>query len=289
MTGRMRVTILGCGSSGGVPRMGGEDGKGAWGACDPNEPKNRRTRCSILVEKAHPEHGFHPDHVTTVLVDTSPDMRAQLLAAECKRLDAVLYTHDHADQSHGIDDLRVLAGAMRQRVPVYIDDHTSGELVNRFRYCFEQKPGSVYPPILDKQPMPDCGVPFTIDGPAGALPVVAFLQGHGPVDSLGFRFGPVAYSSDVKEISDDSFDVLRGVDVWIVDALQYKPHLTHAHLDLALEWIARVRPKRAVLTNLHVHMDYQSLRRDLPEGVEPAYDGLCIEIAASSPTCSKTS
>ncbi len=277
----LRVTILGCGSSGGVPRFGGADGAGEWGACDPKELKNRRTRCSILVERAHPEFGFQHDKVTSVLVDTSPDMRAQLLAARCSHLDAVLFTHDHADQCHGIDDLRVFAIQMRKRMPVYIDDATAGALLKRFDYCFEQKPGSIYPSILEKIDMPLNGPPnenaFSIDGPAGPVPVEAFLQFHGSVDSLGFRFGDIAYSSDVVGLPEESFEALAGVDTWIIDALQYKPHKTHAHLDLALEWIARVKPKRAVLTNLHVHMDYQTLMRELPPGVEPAYDGMRID------------
>lgn len=283
MTETLRVTVLGSGSSGGVPRFGGADGTGDWGACDPAEPKNRRTRCSILVQRAHEEYGFQHDKMTAALVDTSPDMRAQLLAARCSRLDAVLYTHDHADQTHGLDDLRVFALQMRRRMPVYIDDATSGELLRRFHYCFVQQSGSLYPPILDKIDMPPCGETFSINGSGGDIPVTAFLQHHGPVNSLGFRFGGaaggVAYSSDVVGLPEESFEILEGVDTWIVDALQYKPHATHAHLDLALEWIARVKPRRAVLTNLHVHMDYQTLKRDLPDGVEPAYDGMKLDIA----------
>ncbi len=288
MTGRLRVTILGSGSSGGVPRFGGADGTGEWGACDPAEPKNRRTRCSILVQRAHATYGFRHDKVTSVLVDTSPDMRAQLLAARCSRLDAVLYTHDHADQSHGLDDLRVFALQMRRRIPVYIDDDTAGQLLTRFRYCFSQPPGSPYPPILDKIDMPPCGEMFTVSGPSGDIPVTAFLQNHGGVDSLGFRFGGcsasgksggVAYSSDVVGLPEESFAILDGVDTWIVDALQYKPHATHAHLDLALEWIERVRPVHGILTNLHIHMDYQTLKRDLPPHVEPAFDGMYFDIS----------
>lgn len=277
MTGNLRVTILGSGSSGGVPRFGGADGAGEWGACDPNEPKNRRTRCSILLQRAHEQHGYRHDAVTSVLVDTSPDMRAQLLAARCSRLDGVLFTHDHADQSHGIDDLRVFALQMRKRIPVYIDDETAGVLLDRFDYCFVQKPGSFYPAILQKIDMPSCGDETAVTGPSGAIPVIPFLQEHGSVQSLGFRFGDIAYSSDVVGLPEESFAILAGVKTWIVDALQYKPHGTHAHLDLALEWIARVKPQRAILTNLHVHMDYATLQRELPEGVEPAYDGLTVE------------
>jgi len=274
----IRVVILGCGSSGGVPRLGGDDGAGVWGDCDPHEPKNRRTRCSILVQRADPKHGFAQGKTTNVLVDTSPDMRAQLLAAKCGHLDAVLFTHDHADQCHGIDDLRMLAIAMRKRVPTYVDEATSGAILARFQYCFEQAPGSLYPAILEKRDMPACGRVFDIKGAGASLPVIAFLQNHGNVDSLGFRFGPIAYSSDVVGLPEESFDLLNGVDTWIVDALQMRPHKTHAHLDLALEWIARVKPRRAILTNLHVDMDYQTLKNTLPEGVEPAFDGLTLTI-----------
>lgn len=273
MTG-LKATILGCGSSGGVPRPGGPGGAGDWGLCDPTEPKNRRTRCSLLVEQR--EEGR--DGATAVLVDTSPDLRAQLLAARCARVDAVLYTHDHADQTHGIDDLRAFALAARARVPVYVDEETSGEIVERFSYCFAQPPGSLYAPILERRNLPKAGEAFAVDGPGGRLAVRSFLQHHGGVDSLGFRFGPIAYSSDVVDLPEASFAALAGVEVWIVDALQTRPHKTHAHLDLALRWIERVRPRRAVLTNLHVTMDYQTLRASLPEGVEPAFDGMIIEI-----------
>jgi phosphoribosyl 1,2-cyclic phosphate phosphodiesterase len=271
--GRLRIRILGCGSSGGVPRIGGAGGAGDWGACDPLEPKNRRTRCSILVERRAAAGA------TSVLVDTSPDLRAQLLDARCARLDAVLYTHDHADQLHGIDDLRVLAILERQRVRVYIDDATSGGIVARFRYCFEQEPGSIYRPILERRIMPAAGDPFMIDGAGGAVPCVAFRQNHGNVDSLGFRFGDCAYSSDVVGLPEESFRALDGVRTWIVDALQPRPHRTHAHLALTLDWIARVKPERAILTNLHNSMDYAALRASLPKGVEPAFDGLEIEAA----------
>lgn len=267
----LKAVILGCGSSGGVPRAGGPDGAGDWGSCDPKEPKNRRSRCSLLVERTSAAGS------TYALVDTSPDLRAQLLAAKVPRVDAVLYTHDHADQTHGIDDLRAIALAQRARVPVYIDDETSGAIAERFAYCFVQPPGSLYVPILEKRTMPRAGEPFAIDGPGGAIPAVAFLQDHGGVNSLGFRFGPIAYSSDVVGLSGESFEILSGVDVWIVDALQTRPHKTHAHLDLTLRWIERVRPKRAILTNLHVTMDYQALRKSLPNGVEPAFDGMTLE------------
>lgn len=272
-----RVVILGCGASGGVPRPGGPDGAGEWGACDPSEPKNRRTRCSILVQGFKTARDRAAAKATNVLVDTAPDMRQQLLAAHCAHIDTVFYTHDHADQCHGIDDLRAFALQMRRRIPVYIDPHTAQALLDRFSYCFKRPAGSFYPPILDNKVMPASGDTVRVDGPGGGVPCTPFHQDHGPVDSLGFRFGSVAYSSDVVGLPEESFEVLAGVDVWIVDALQYEPHATHAHLDLTLEWIERVKPRLAVLTNLHIHMDYDALVSSLPSGVVPAYDGMTIE------------
>ncbi|MGE0408010.1 MAG: MBL fold metallo-hydrolase [Amphiplicatus sp.] len=272
----IRAIILGCGSSGGVPRLGGPHGAGDWGRCDPSEPKNRRSRCSLLVECGDVA-ARRAAGMTCVLVDASPDMRMQLLEARTPRLDAVLFTHDHADQTHGIDDLRVFAIAQKARVPVYIDEETSGHLLKRFSYCFAQKAGSYYPPVLERRTTPAPGETFLVEGPGGAIPVTPFLQFHGGVNSLGFRFGDIAYSSDVVGLPEESFEALRGVRTWIVDALQIKPHLSHAHLDLTLEWIARVRPERAILTNLHVTMDYRTLKETLPDGVEPAYDGLIVE------------
>lgn len=253
----MKVTILGSGSSGGVPRIGND-----WGACDPNEPRNRRRRCSILVEEGD----------TTLLVDTSPDLREQLLDAGVGAVDAVVYTHDHADQVHGIDDLRVLALRMRERIDVYGDPATLASLRTRFSYIFEQAPGSGYPPIARSHELPS-GETAAIAG----VSIGTFVQQHGEIESLGLRFGPIAYSCDLSGISDAALDALAGVPVWIVDALRYRPHPSHAHLDQALEWIARVKPGRAVLTNLHVDMDYRTLLDSLPDGVEPAYDGMVID------------
>ncbi len=274
--GRHRAVILGCGSSGGVPRLGGPDGAGNWGTCDPNEPKNRRTRCSLLVERAN---GAFDDRasVTSIVIDTSPDMRAQLLAARVEHVDAVLLTHDHADQTHGLDDLRAFAIAKRKRVPVHLDRSVAGGVVERFRYCFEQAPGSWYTAILEERALPACGEMFTISGPGGDVTATAFRQHHGPVDSFGYRIGDLAYSSDVAALPEDSFDILAGVKVWIVDALQMTPHGTHAHLERTLGWIAAVRPERAILTNLHNTMDYKTLISLLPPGVEPAFDGLIVD------------
>lgn len=265
----LSIEILGCGSSRGVPGVGGPDGAGDWGLCDPAEPRNRRLRCSALVRKRS-ETGE-----TRILIDTSPDLRQQLLAARVARLDAVLITHDHADQTHGIDDLRPLAVFARKRVPIYLDEGTSGEVARRFRYCFE--PAGAYAAILERRALPPAGETVLIDGPGGAVPATPFLQHHGPIDSLGFRCGEIAYSSDVVGLPEESFRVLDGVRIWVIDALQTKPHATHAHLDLALEWIARIRPERAILTNLHLTMDYATLKRTLPKGVEPAYDGMIAE------------
>lgn len=264
---RIEVRILGCGSSGGVPRIGPN-----WGACDPGEPRNRRLRCSVLVQRIATDGA-----ATSVLVDTSPDMREQLLAARANRLDAVLYTHAHADQVNGIDDLRQICYLMQSRVPVYMDAPTTQALTRRFDYCFEQAPGSAYPPILEAFAMPMPGQAFAIDGPGGALPVMAIDHEHGPnMRSLGFRFGDIAYSPDISDLPEESFAHLQGLKVWIVDALRQEPHPTHAHLAKTLEWIARLKPQKAILTNMHVSLDYASLAAELPEGVEPAWDGLTV-------------
>lgn len=271
MSDRIEITILGCGSSGGVPRLGGNDGSGNWGACDPANPKNRRTRCSIMVRR------HSPVSTTCVLVDTSPDLREQLLRARSSDLNGVLITHDHADQLNGIDDLRVVAMHQRRRVDVYADARTGDNILSRFSYCFVQAAGSDYAPIAKMHTIAEPFRPFGIDGAGGAVPVLAFGQSHGTVHSLGFRFGPVAYSADVNALDEAAFAALKGVETWIVDALRYTPHPSHSHVALALEWIARVKPKRAILTNLHVDLDYDTLKRELPPNVEPAYDGMVLE------------
>lgn len=260
MTGELEVVILGSGSSGGVPR-----GDGDWGACDPAEPKNRRTRCSALIRR----HGT--DGATSVLIDTSPDLRAQMLAAEVRHVDAVLYTHDHADQTHGIDDLRVFAMRSRRRIPAYMDNATRDALTDRFRYIFEMVEG--YPPILEPLDIPPHGAPWSVSGAGGAVPVVTFDQAHGPIRSVGYRCGPVAYSSDVSDLDDRAIEAVRGCDLWIVDALRWTAHPTHAHVDKTLDWIARAQVRRAVLTNLHIDLDYNALSAVLPDHVEVAFDG----------------
>lgn len=279
--GLFRATILGCGSSGGAPRVGGADGRGDWGTCDPTEPKNRRTRCSLLVERAHRTDGFSRQSVTSAVIDTAPDFRAQMLANGVQHLDGVALTHDHADQTHGLDDVRAFAIRSRKRVPVWLDRSTSGAVIERFGYCFEQAEGSWYPAILEERAIAQGGAPFEIAGPAGPIPMTPFLQEHGPVNSLGFRIGDLAYSSDVNGLPPDSFDQLAGVRIWIVDALQIAPHGTHANLEMTLRWIEAVKPERAILTNLHVTMDYQTLLKTLPTGVEPAFDGLQVEFRAA--------
>ena len=271
MPDQLRFTILGCGSSGGVPRLGGADEAGNWGACDPANPKNRRRRCSLLVRR------IASRGETRVLVDTSPDMREQLLDARIARLDGVLITHDHADQTHGMDDLRAVTLNAHKRTDVWCDQITWESVMRKFGYCFVQPEGSDYPPILNAQNIPEPFAPFTIAGEGGEVPVLAFAQGHGRMLSLGFRFGPVAYSSDADNLDEAAFAALSGVECWIVDALRHTPHPSHAHLARTLEWIARLRPKRAILTNMHLDMDYETLKRELPEGVEPAFDGMSLD------------
>jgi phosphoribosyl 1,2-cyclic phosphate phosphodiesterase len=254
------VTILGCGTSAGVPRPGGRDGKGEWGAANPADRRNRRRRCSILVQ----------DQGKSLLVDTSPDVRSQLLDAEVERVDAVIWTHHHADQVHGIDDLRPYA--LRQgQIEAWLDRPTYDVLNRRFGYCFGSEQEGFYAPIYR---------PNLIEGPfrAAGIDVLPFTQSHGSVPSLGFRFGTVGYANDVVGLADEAFEALFGVKILIVDAMRYRPHPTHAHLELALEWIERIRPQRAFLTNLHIDMDYAELDRQTPGHVQPCHDGLVIEI-----------
>jgi phosphoribosyl 1,2-cyclic phosphate phosphodiesterase len=261
----LKVTILGCGTSGGVPRIGNH-----WGACDPKNPKNRRMRCSLFVERDG------PDGKTAVLVDTSPDLRQQLLDVGVGWLDGVLYTHDHADHTHGIDDLRQVTFNGRRRVDVYYDAATGGLLRSRFAYCFETPPGSEYPSILKGHEI-RAGEPIRILGPGGAVEALPFRQSHGSGETLGFRFGGIAYSPDVSDLPEESLSALENLDVWILDALRYTRHPSHWSVEQALDWVARVKPKRAVLTHMHVDLDYDALARALPAGVEPAYDGMVLE------------
>ncbi|WP_417259116.1 MBL fold metallo-hydrolase [Celeribacter sp.] len=258
----LRFTILGCGSSGGVPRIGG-----LWGECDPNNPKNRRQRCSALVEREG------PNGTTTVLIDTSPDMREQLVRAQVTRLDGVIYTHPHADHVHGLDDLRQVVFLMKERIKVWADSETENDLISRFAYAFVQPHGSDYPPILDLHTI---NGPITVDGPGGAITLTPIPVQHGRIGALGFRIGDLAYIPDVSEIYEDSFPLLEGLNHFVIDALRYKPHPSHAHLERTLEWIDRLAPTSAVLTNMHIDIDYETVAAQTPDHVRPAYDGMTI-------------
>jgi phosphoribosyl 1,2-cyclic phosphate phosphodiesterase len=264
----LTLTILGCGSSGGVPRVAQ-----GWGACDPANPRNRRRRCSVLLERKDGGDGK-----TSVLVDTSPDLREQLLGAAVERLDGVLMTHSHADHTHGIDDLRPLVIAMRQRIDIHMDLPTSRVVRQTFGYVFESPPGSLYPPLLNEQRLTS-GQVVRIEGRGGAVEAVPFLLEHGEIPALGLRFGALAYTPDLNAIPVDSLPLLKGLDTWIIDGLRYKPHPTHLSVDEALGWIERMQPRRAIITNLHTDLDYEELKRRLPAHVTPAYDGMRVEVS----------
>jgi len=254
----MKITMLGCGPSMGVPAIGND-----WGACDPNDPRNRRRRASLLIECRG----------KVILVDTSPDLREQLLNAGIKRIDAVIMTHAHADHLHGIDDLRGVNRLMQSTIALHADAKSMAEIEQRFGYVFEPVPpgGLFYKPTL---------TPHVIDGPftAAGVPFVPFAQDHGFSTTLGLRVGSFAYSTDVNELDDNAFSALAGIEAWVVDCLRYEPHPTHSHLARTLTWIERVKPKRAVLTHLDRPLDYRELAARLPPGVEPGQDGLVIEL-----------
>lgn len=261
----LRVTLLGCGSSGGVPRATGD-----WGVCDPSEPKNQRTRCSLLLQQWSGEAG-PAEEATTVLIDTSPDLRLQLAAAKPSHLDAILISHDHADQTNGFDDVRAFAIKNRRQLPVWMDDATQRTFMHRFGYAFESKGG--YPAIVRHAGHLAPLVPLSIDGPGGKLEITPLDQDHGFSRSLGFRVGPIAYSNDLVDMPPETFAALSGLTLWIVDALRETPHPTHAHLAKSLGWIARLKPAHAVLTNMHIDLDYETLKARLPGDIEPGYDG----------------
>ena len=260
--GEMRFTILGCGSSGGVPRLGG-----IWGDCDPENPRNTRRRCSMLVERET------ADGATRVLIDTSPDLRSQLLDAGVGTLDGVVWTHSHADHVHGLDDLRMIVFNRKTRLPVWADGDTQNDLYSRFGYAFVQPSDSPYPPILD---MHTIDGPVEVTGAGGTIVLRPVKVNHGSIDALGFRIGDLAYLPDVASIPDDAWPMFENLDVWVLDALRRKPHPTHAHLDRALEWMARARPRRGVLTNMHVDMDYATVEAETPDHITPAFDGMVI-------------
>jgi phosphoribosyl 1,2-cyclic phosphate phosphodiesterase len=256
----MRVTMLGCGPSWGVPRIGGE-----WGACDPRNPRNARRRVSVLVEEGG----------SVLLIDTSPDLRLQLLDARIRRIDAVLFTHAHADHLHGIDDLRSVNQLMGRPIPVFANEQSLNEIRRRFGYVFDPvKPARqsfYYKPVLEAN---------VIEGPfrAAGVEVTPFLQDHGFSTTLGFRIGAFAYSTDVLDLDEAAFAALAGIEIWIVDCIRRAPHPTHSHLAKTLGWIERARPRRAVLTHMEESLDYETLARELPAGVEPGYDGLVLEL-----------
>ena len=254
----IKITLLGCGGSHGVPLVGNR-----WGNCDPDNPRNRRRRPSVFVEW---------DGVN-FLIDTGPDLRAQLLDAEIDRIDAVLYTHAHADHTHGIDDIRSIARLGKRCIPAYAEPEVIAQVQNKFAYIFRDSDtlATLYPAVME---------PRTFDGPfeVGDRTVVPFDQDHGICRSTGFRFGPFAYSTDVVDLGDDAFEALDGVEVWIVDCLREGPHPTHAHLEKTLSWIERVGTPRAITTHMNHQTDYETLAAKLPDGVEPGFDGMVIQI-----------
>jgi phosphoribosyl 1,2-cyclic phosphate phosphodiesterase len=261
----LTLTILGCGSSAGVPRpaLG-------WGACDPNNPKNRRRRCSLLVEQTS-HHG-----TTLIVIDTSPDLREQLISTDVDHIDAVFLTHEHADQTHGMDDLRSVVIHMRKRIPVYFNQSTAKDIMARFSYCFISPEGSDYPPILTRHSI-EAGGSQIISGKGGDVTMTAFLVQHGNIPALGYRIGNAAYTPDLNDIPPESFGALENLDLWIVDGLRYTGHPSHFSINDALSWIERFRPKRAVITNMTADVDYEVIRQSLPASVVPAYDNLRIE------------
>ncbi|MZR12642.1 MBL fold metallo-hydrolase [Maritimibacter sp. DP07] len=260
----LTFTILGCGSSGGVPRLGGH-----WGACDPENPKNTRRRCSMLVERTE------GDATTRVLIDTSPDLRSQLLDAGVGTLDAVIYTHSHADHVHGIDDLRMIVFNMRQRLPVWADGATQDALLARFGYAFVQPEGSSYPAILDLHTI-DADSDFTIEGAGGSITFTPFEVEHGSIDALGFRVHDLAYLPDVSDMKPEAWRALDNLDCWVLDALRYTPHPTHAHVEKSLGWLAQSGTRRGVLTNMHIDIDHDTIEAETPDNISAAYDGMTI-------------
>jgi phosphoribosyl 1,2-cyclic phosphate phosphodiesterase len=262
----LTLTILGCGSSAGVPRpaLG-------WGACDPNNPRNRRRRCALLAEQTSDQG------TTRIVIDTSPDLREQLIDANVDHIDAVFLTHEHADQTHGIDDLRSVVLHQRKRIPVYLNQSTADHILLRFSYCFVAPPGSDYPPILENHSI-EAGESCTIDGNGGPVTLSAFLLQHGRIPALGYRIGDAAYTPDVNDIPPVSWPFLEGLDLWIIDGLRYAGHPSHFSVNDALSWIDRFKPRRAVLTNMHSDLDYEVLRQSLPANVIPAYDGMRLTL-----------
>ena len=273
MADRLRFTILGCGSSPGTPRITGD-----WGNCDPANPKNRRTRAAALAERV-----TDTEAVTRVAIDTGPDFRQQMLMTGATHLDAAIYTHAHADHIHGIDDLRGYVIGQRRLMNIHADKPTLERLYESFGYCFETPPGSSYPPIV-KANVIEHHTPVIVEGEGGPLAFEPLPQIHGDVISLGFRIGGLAYCPDISDFPARTVERLGGLDVLIIDALQYRPHPSHISLSEALDWIARLKPKRAVLTHMHVPLDYETVLNETPDHVEPGYDGMVIELPFKSAT-----
>ncbi len=288
------VTVLGCGSSGGVPRIGND-----WGNCDASNPKNRRRRCSILIragrydndelasqrdarEEGKSSNGRtngdrHKENTTNILIDSGCDIREQLLDANIQHLDAVFYTHEHADHIHGIDDLRVLALTNKKRIEVYMAQACAKQVMSAFSYCFTTPVGSNYKPILNANLISDGGK-TNINGAGGSIEIEAFLQEHGNIKSLGFRVGDFAYSCDLSALPLSSHKALKGVKLWLLDALRYRAHPCHLNVEQSVALIEELNIPKAYLTNLHIDLDYKTLNNELPEYIEPAYDGLEIKM-----------
>jgi len=268
MTNTHRFTLLGTGSSGGVPRVGNE-----WGNCDPSSSRNRRKRCALLVERID-----SADNRTTVLIDAGADLREQLLGAEVESIEAVLLTHSHADHIFGLDDLRQLAMLLKRSIDVYMDEATSQIVMRSFAYCFHQAQGSSYPKFCNEHRF-EHPADLSLSGPGGELAVQSVIGEHGDIHALGFVFGSLAYVPDVKRIVDKtSLQRLEGLDVLILDALRYKRHPSHMSVEEALSFSELVKPRRTILTNMHSDLDYETLRASLPEGVEPGYDGMVVDL-----------
>jgi len=270
MSDLLRLTILGCGSSPGTPRITGD-----WGNCDPSNPKNRRMRAAAMVERVS------ANGITRVVIDTGPDFRDQMLMTGVTRIDAVLYTHPHADHIHGIDDLRGYVLERKQLMNIHADQPTLDRLHEAFGYCFKTPLGSSYPPILRAHEI-EHSDPVVIEGEGGALTFTPLPQIHGDIISLGFRVGPLAYCSDVSHFPPATAELMQGLELLVIDALQYRPHPSHLSLGEALEWIEQLKPKRAVLTHMHVPLDYATVAAETPDHVEPAWDGMVLEIPLES-------
>ncbi|URK87728.1 MBL fold metallo-hydrolase [Rhizobium sp. RCAM05350] len=271
MAVRRVFTILGCGSSPGVPRINGD-----WGACDPTNPKNRRSRAALLVEQIGPDGG-----ITTVVIDTGPDFHEQMIAAKVQNIDAVLYSHPHADHIHGIDDLRGYVQYTGRRVPIWADALTMERIREGFRYCMETPEGSGYPPIVEPRIIDPSMAPVAITGAGGTILFQPVLQHHGSIMSMGFRIGGFAYCSDVSDFPQDTIGKLAGLDMLVIDTLQYKFHPSHLSLEQSLGWIKRFSPKRAVLTHMHTPLDYETVMRETADHIQPAYDGMRLEFDVS--------